>query len=162
MENGGFNQGKNNPKYNFIQLPNFKSKTKADNTYNKINNNYLCQSQTISNKNKENPLTQSISDKIKELKEELSKDSYTNQQKGNNDFRMRLERISKGNFGCKNKENKSNNVLKNTNKEIDFNLMRSKIKTFESQREKEKLEKKNALDDLDDIFNKFKNNRYGN
>ena len=40
--------------------------------------------------------------------------------------------------------------------------MRRKIKIFESQREKEKLEKKNALDELDNIFNNFKNNRYEN
>ena len=39
--------------------------------------------------------------------------------------------------------------------------MKKKIKTFEDQREKEKLQKKNALDELDDIFNNFRNNRYG-
>ena len=112
MENGRLKQEKNNQKYNFIQIPNFKSKTKKDNTYNKINNNYLCQNQTISNKNKDNPLTQSIADKIREMKEELSKDNYTNQKKGNNNFRMRLERISKGNFGTINKENKNNKKFK--------------------------------------------------
>ena len=162
MENSGLSQTKNQ-KYNFIQLPNFKSKSKIDNNYNKLNNNYLCQSQTISSKNKENSLVISIADKIKEMKEELSKDNFSNHKKDNNEFRMRLEKISKGNFGIKNNENKNNNnLLRNSNKDIDFNLMKNKIKTFETQREKDKLQKKNALDELDDIFNNFRNNRYGN
>ena len=161
MENGAINQA-NNQRYNFIQLPNFKSKSKAEPNFNKSNNNYLSQSQAFSNKNKEkeNPLTLSIADKIREMKEELSKDNSSFQKNENNDFRMRLERISKGKFGTFNNEN--NHVLKKSNKEVDFNLMKNKIKTFESQREKEKLQKKNALDDLDDIFNNFRNNRYGN
>ena len=161
MENGGLNQT-NNQKYNYIQYPNFKSKSKINSNYNKINNNYLSQSQAIPNKNKENSLTISIAEKIKEMKEELAKDNFSNQKKdNNNDFRIRLERISKGNFGTKNKEN-NNNMLRDSNKDIDFNLMKNKIKTFESQREKEKLQNKNALDELDDIFNNFRNNRYGN
>ena len=163
MEKGALNQ-ENNQRYNFIQLPNFKSKPKQkSDIYNiKLNNNYLCQSQTIQNKNreKENPLTLSIADKIKEMKEELYKDNSSSQKKENNDFRLRLERISKGKFGMNN--NTNNNVLRKSNKEVDFNFMKNKIKNFENKREKEKLEKKNALDDLDDIFNNFRNNRYGN
>ena len=161
MEKGGLSQTKNQ-RYNYIQMPNFKSKSKIDNNNNKFNNNYLSQSQTISNKNKENSLTVSIADKIKEMKEELSKDNFSNQKKDNNEFRLRLERISKGNFGTTNKENNNNNKLRNSGKDIDFNLMKNKIKTFETQREKEKLQNKNALDELDDIFNNFRNNRYGN
>ena len=163
MENGALNQT-NNQKYNFFQMPNFKLKAKASPYSNKSNNKYLCQSQTISNKNKgkekDNPLTLSIADKIKEMKEELSKENSSFHKNENNDFRMRLERITKGKFGTSN--NVNNNELKKSNKEVDFNLMKNKIKTFESQREKEKLQKKNALDDLDDIFNNFRNNRYGN
>ena len=144
MENGAINQA-NNQRYNFIQLPNFKSKSKAELYFNKSNNNYLSQSQTISNKNKEkeNPLTLSIADKIREMKEELSKDNSSFQKNENNDFRMRLERISKGKFGTFNNEN--NHLLKKSNKEVDFNLMKNKIKTFESQREKEKLQKKKCF-----------------
>ena len=160
MENGGFIQNKNQ-RYNYIQLPNFNSKQNKDCNLNKINNNYLSQSQTISNQNKENPLTQSIADKIKEMKEELSKNN-SNTKKENNDFRLRLERISKGNFALKNIKDNNNNELKNSKKEIDFKIMRNKIKNFENQREKEKLQKSNALDELDNIFNNFRNNRYGN
>ena len=161
MENGGLSQIKN-PKYNYIQMPNFNSKPNIGNNYNKLNNNYLSQSQTIPNKNKENSLTVSIADKIKEMKEELSKDNFSKQKKDNNEFRIRLERISKGNFGTSNKENNNNNKLRNSSKDIDFNLMKNRIKNFETQREKEKLENKNALDELDNIFNNFRNNRYGN
>ena len=116
MENGGLTKAKNQ-KCNYIQLPNFKSKSKIDN--NKLNNNYLCQSQTISNKNKDNSLTASIAEKIKEMKEELSKDNFSNHKKVNNDFRIRLERISKGNFGTKNNEN--NNINYNNNILIFYN-----------------------------------------
>ena len=80
MENGGLNQT-NNQKYNYIQYPNFKSKSKINSNYNKLNNNYLSQSQTIPNKNKENSLTISIAEKIKEMKEELAKDNFSNQKK---------------------------------------------------------------------------------
>ena len=157
MKSGGLNQNKNQ-RYNYIQLPNFKSNSKNGNNSNRHNDNYLSQSQSIPNKNKENPLTLSIADKIKEMKEELSKDNFSMQKNDNNEFRIRLENISKGKFGLENKENK----LINTKKGIDFNIMKNKIKKFEDQREKEKTEKKNAFDELDNIINNFRNNRYGN
>ena len=40
--------------------------------------------------------------------------------------------------------------------------MKNKLKFFENKREKEKCQKKTAFDELDDILNKFKNDRYGN
>ena len=158
MENGGLNQNRN-LRYNYIQLPNFKSNLKNDNNTNTINNNYLCQSQQIPNKSKENPLTISIADKIKEMKEELSKDNYSNKKKDNNEFRKRLEKISKGKFVNENKENRD---LINTKKGIDLKIMKNRIKKFEVQREKEKAQTKNAFDELDNIFNNFRNNRYNN
>ena len=133
-------------------------KPKTENNCEKLNNNYLSQSQNITNSNKDNPLTLSIADKIKEMKEELSKESNTYKKDNNNDFRLRLERLSKGKFELKN-NNKTKNAIK---KDIDLNLMKNKIKSFEDQREKEKTTKKNALDELDNIFNNFRNNRYGN
>ena len=157
MENGGLKET-TYQKYNFIQLPNFKLKPKTENNNIKLNNNYLCQSQNITNSNKDNPLTLSIADKIKEMKEELSKDNNIHKKDDNNDFRLRLERLSKGKFDLKNNMN-----MKSENKNnIDLNLMKNKIKSFEDQREKEKTTKKNALDELDIIFNNFRNNRYGN
>ncbi len=157
MENGGLKET-TYQKYNFIQLPNFKLKPKTENNNIKLNNNYLCQSQNITNSNKNNPLTLSIADKIKEMKEELSKDNNIHKKDDNNDFRLRLERLSKGKFDLKNNMN-----MKSENKNnIDLNLMKNKIKSFEDQREKEKTTKKNALDELDIIFNNFRNNRYGN
>ena len=148
MENGGLKET-TYQKYNFIQLPNFKLKPKTENNNIKLNNNYLCQSQNIPNINNNNPLTLSIADKIKEMKEELSKDNNTHKKDNNNDFRLRLERISKGKFELKN----NNNMNNGNKKDIDFNVMKNKIKTFEDQREKEKMAKKNALDELDNIFN---------
>ena len=157
MENGGLKETKYQ-KYNFIQLPNFKLKPKEENNTIKLSNNYLSQSQNIPNSNKDNPMTLSIADKIKEMKEELSKDNNIHKKDNNNDFRLRLEKLSKGNFDLKNNRN-----MKSENKNnIDLNLMKNKIKSFEDQREKEKMTKKNALDDLDNIFNNFRNNRYGN
>ena len=158
MENSGLNQ-KRNLRYNYIQLPNFQSNLKKDSNNTTINNNYLCQSQEISNKNKENPLTISIADKIKEMKEELCKDNYSNKKKDNNEFRKRLEKISKGKFVNENKENRD---LINTKKGIDLKIMKNRIKKFEVQREKEKAQTKNAFDELDNIFNNFRNNRYNN
>ena len=157
MENGALNELKYQ-KNNYIHLPNFKMKPKTENNCEKLNNNYLSQSQNITNSNKDNPLTLSIADKIKEMKEELSKESNTYKKDNNNDFRLRLERLSKGKFELKN-NNKTKNAIK---KDIDLNLMKNKIKSFEDQREKEKTTKKNALDELDNIFNNFRNNRYGN
>ena len=157
MENGGLKETKYQ-KYNFIQLPNFKLKPKEENNTIKLSNNYLSQSQNIPNSNKDNPMTLSIADKIKEMKEELSKDNNIHKKDNNNDFRLRLEKLSKGKFDLKNNRN-----MKSENKNnIDLNLMKNKIKSFEDQREKEKMTKKNALDDLDNIFNNFRNNRYGN
>ena len=157
MENGALNELKYQ-KNNYIHLPNFKMKPKTENNCEKLNNNYLSQSQNITNSNKDNPLTLSIADKIKEMKEELSKESNTYKKDNNNDFRLRLERLSKGKFELKN-NNKTKNAIK---KDIDLNLMKNKIKSFEDQREKKKKKKKNALDELDNIFNNFRNNRYGN
>ena len=158
MENGALKELKYQ-KNNYIQLPNFKMKPKIENNCAKLNNNYLSQSQNITNGNKDNPLTLSIADKIKEMKEELSKENNTyKKDNNNNDFRLRLERLSKGKFELKN-NNKTKNAIK---RDIDLNLMKNKIKSFEDQREKEKTTKKNALDELDNIFNNFKNNRYGN
>ena len=94
------------------------------------------------------------------MKEELSKDNYSSKKDNNNDFRIRLERISKGKFELKN--NGNSNIKSECKKDIDLNLMKNKIKFFEDQREKEKMSKKNAFDELDDIFNNFRNNRYGN
>ena len=158
MENSGLNQNRS-LRYNYIQLPNFQSNLKKDNNTAINNNNYLCQSQEISNKSKENPLTISIADKIKEMKEELSKDNYSNKKKDNNEFRKRLEKISKGKFVNENKENRD---LINTKKGIDLKIMKNRIKKFEVQREKEKAQTKNAFDELDNIFNNFRNNRYNN
>ena len=160
MEKGGLNKDQNK-RYNFIQIPDFKTKPKQDNNSEKINknnNNYLSQSQNVSNKNKENPLSLSIADKIKKMKEELSKDNNISQKKDNNEFKIRLERLAQGKIALKNNDNR----IKISKKDFDLNSMKSKIKSFENQREKEKMEKNNAFDELDDIFNNFKNNRYGN
>ena len=160
MEKGGLNK-EQNKRYNFIQIPDFKTKPKQDNNSEKINknnNNYLSQSQNVSNKNKENPLSLSIADKIKKMKEELSKDNNISQKKDNNEFKIRLERLAQGKIALKNNDNR----IKISKKDFDLNSMKSKIKSFENQREKEKMEKNNAFDELDDIFNNFKNNRYGN
>ena len=138
MERSGINQ-MNNQRYNFIQMPKFKNSSKLSNNN---NFNYLSQSQTIPKKKNENPMICSISDKIKQMKEELKKnDIYSGNNEYNNDFKLRLERITSR--GPK-------------------NLMKNKLKIFENRREKEKGQKKNALDELDDIINKFKNDRYGN
>ena len=83
------------------------------------------------------------------MKEELSKDNNTQKKDNNNDFRLRLERISKGKFELKN----NNNINNGNKKDIDLNVMKNKIKSFEDQREKKKMAKKNALDELDNIFN---------
>ena len=160
MEKGGLNK-EQNKRYNFIQIPDFKTKPKQDNNSEKINknnNNYLSQSQNVSNKNKENPLSLSIADKIKKMKEELSKDNNISQKKDNNEFKIRLERLAQGKISLKNNDNR----IKISKKDFDLNSMKSKIKSFENQREKEKMEKNNAFDELDNIFNNFKNNRYGN
>ena len=104
----------------------------------------------------------SISDKIKQMKEELKKNNINDGDKEyNNDFKLRLERIT--NRGKKiNDENENKNNLIKPKKDLNLNLMKNKLKFFENRREKEKCQKKNAFDELDDILNKFKNDRYGN
>ena len=161
MENGGFIKS-NVQKTNFIQLPNFRLNENKENNFNINKDNRLFQSQTLASKNKENSLTISISDKIKEMKAELSRENGSKQQRNNNDFRMRLERISKGKFEPKKNVNDKKFLLNRDKKGIDLNLMKNKLKNFETQREQEKMQTNNAFDELDDIFNNFRNNRYGN
>ena len=157
MEKGGINLTKNQ-RYNFIQMPDFKN-LKSNN--NKIN--YLSQSQSISKKNNDNPMMCSISDKIKLMKQELITNDQSNHDKNyNNDFKLRLERISNRGKKTNNENMNSNNLLIKPKKDLNLNLMKNKLKLFENKREKEKVEKKNAFDELDDILNKFKTNRYGN
>ena len=157
MEKGGINITKNQ-RYNFIQMHDFKN-LKSNN--NKIN--YLSQSQTISKKNNDNPMLCSISDKIKLMKQELISNEQSNHDKNyNNNFKLRLERISNRGKRTYNENINSNNLLIKPKKDLNLNLMKNKIKLFENKREKEKVEKKNAFDELDDILNKFKTNRYGN
>ena len=158
MEISGLKQTKNQ-RYNFIQMPEFKNSLKSKNN----NFNYLSQSQTIPKKNNENPMLCSISDKIKLMKEELKKDDITNgDKKYNNDFKLRLERISKRGTKTNNENQNNNNLLIKPKKDLNLNIMKNKLKLFENKREKEKVQKKNAFDELDDILNNFKNNRYGN
>ena len=157
MEKGGINLTKNQ-RYNFIQMPDFKN-LKSNN--NKIN--YLSQSQTIPKKNNDNPMMCSISDKIKLMKKELITNEQSNHDKNyNNNFKLRLERISNRGKKTNNENMNSNNLLIKPKKDLNLNLMKNKLKYFENKREKEKVEKKNAFDELDDILNKFKTNRYGN
>ena len=157
MEKGGINLTKNQ-RYNFIQMPDFKN-LKSNN--NKIN--YLSQSQTIPKKNNDNPMMYSISDKIKLMKKELITNEQSNHDKNyNNNFKLRLERISNRGKKTNNENMNSNNLLIKPKKDLNLNLMKNKLKYFENKREKEKVEKKSAFDELDDILNKFKSNRYGN
>ena len=157
MEKGGINLTKNQ-RYNFIQMPDFKN-LKSNN--NKIN--YLSQSQTIPKKNNDNPMMCSISDKIKLMKKELITNEQSNHDKNyNNNFKLRLERISNRGKKTNNENMNSNNLLIKPKKDLNLNLMKNKLKYFEKKREKEKVEKKSAFDELDDILNKFKSNRYGN
>ena len=157
MEKSGINPQKNQ-RYNFIQMPDFKN-SKSNN--NKIN--YLSQSQTISKKPNDNPMMCSISDKIKLMKEELQMNEQSNHDKNyNNNFKLRLERISNRGKNSNNENMNYNNLLIKPKKDLNLNLMKNRLKQFENKREKEKVEKKNAFDELDDILNKFKTNRYGN
>ena len=157
MEKGGINLTKNQ-RYNFIQMLDFKN-LKSNN--NKIN--YLSQSQTIPKKNNDNPMMCSISDKIKLMKKELITNEQSNHDKNyNNNFKLRLERISNRGKKTNNENMNSNNLLIKPKKDLNLNLMKNKLKYFENKREKEKVEKKSAFDELDDILNKFKSNRYGN
>ena len=158
MEISGLKQTKNQ-RYNYIQMPEFKNSLKSNNN----NINYLSQSQTISKKKNENPMLCSISDKIKLMKEELKKDDLNNEDKKyNNDFKLRLERITKRGAKTNNENLNNNNLLIKPKKDLNLNLMKNKLKLFENKREKEKVQKKSAFDELDDILNNFKNNRYGN
>ena len=154
MEKSGMNQLKNQ-RYNYIQMPEFKNSSKSS-------INYLSQSQTIPKKNNTNPMMCSISDKIKQMKEELKKNEISNEDKKyNNDFRLRLERLTKRGNKVNNENMNDNNLLIKPKKDLNLNLMKNKLKLFENKREKDKYQKKNALDELDDILNKFKNDRYG-
>ena len=157
MEKGGINLTKNQ-RYNFIQMPDFKN-LKSNN--NKIN--YLSQSQTIPKKNNDNPMMCSISDKIKLMKKELITNEQSNHDKNyNNNFKLRLERISNRGKKTNNENMNSNNLLIKPKKDLNLNLMKNKLKYFENKREKEKVEKKSAFDELDDILTKFKTYRYEN
>ena len=105
----------------------------------------------------------SISDKIKLMKKELITNEQSNHDKNyNNNFKLRLERISNRGKKTNNENMNSNNLLIKPKKDLNLNLMKNKLKYFENKREKEKVEKKSAFDELDDILNKFKSNRYGN
>ena len=157
MEKSGINPPKNQ-RYNFIQMPDFKN-SKSNN--NKIN--YLSQSQTISKKPNDNPMMCSISDKIKLMKEELQMNEQSNHDKNyNNNFKLRLERISNRGKNSNNENMNYNNLLIKPKKDLNLNLMKNRLKQFENKREKEKVEKKNAFDELDDILTKFKTYRYEN
>ena len=157
MEKSGINPQKNQ-RYNFILMPDFKN-SKSNN--NKIN--YLSQSQTISKKPNDNPMMCSISDKIKLMKEELQMNEQSNHDKNyNNNFKLRLERISNRGKNSNNENMNYNNLLIKPKKDLNLNLMKNRLKQFENKREKEKVEKKNAFDELDDILNKFKTYRYEN
>ena len=106
---------------------------------------------------------QSISDKIKQMKEELKKNNINDCDKEyNNDFKLRLERITNRGKKINDENENKNNLLIKPKKDLNLNLMKNKLKFFENRREKEKCQKKNAFDELDDILNKFKNDRYGN
>ena len=159
MEKSGINQI-NYQRYKYIQMPNFKNGNLSSNNH---NINYLSQSQTIPKRKNENPIICSISDKIKQMKEELKKNNINDGDKEyNNDFKLRLERITNRGKKINDENENKNNLLIKPKKDLNLNLMKNKLKFFENRREKEKCQKKNAFDELDDILNKFKNDRYGN
>ena len=159
MEKSGINQI-NYQRYKYIQMPNFKNGNLSSNNH---NINYLSQSQTIHKKKNENPIICSISDKIKQMKEELKKNNINDCDKEyNNDFKLRLERITNRGKKINDENENKNNLLIKPKKDLNLNIMKNKLKFFENRREKEKCQKKNAFDELDDILNKFKNDRYGN
>ena len=148
-ENNNFQEfsSNSNKKYNYIAMPDFNSKPKANSQINTLN-----KSQNISNK-ETNPLNLSINDKIKEMKAQLMNDNH--RENDNNEFKRRIEKISKCNY-----EKKDNN--KNEIKNSEINSLKNKIKRYEDQRENEKKSHKDAFNELDDIFNNFQNNRYNN
>ena len=97
------------------------------------------------------------------MKEELKKNNINDGDKEyNNDFKLRLERITNRGKKINDENENKNNLLIKPKKDLNLNLMKNKLKFFENRREKEKCQKKNAFDELDDILNKFKNDRYGN
>ena len=155
------NNRTSNQRYNFIKVPEFKNKYKSSNN----DFNYLCQSQSLQKNSNINPLSNSIADKIKLMKEELKKEDnnkYNNNK--NNDFKLRLERITKREYKINNENKNQNNLLIQSQKDLDLKMMKNKLKLFETRREKDKNQKKNAFDELDNILNNFKNknnNRYG-
>ena len=148
-ENNNFQEfsSNSNKKYNYIAMPDFNSKPKANSQINTLN-----KSQNISNK-ETNPLNLSINDKIKEMKAQLMNDNH--RENDNNEFKRRIEKISKCNY-----EKKDNN--KNEIKNSEINSLKNKIKRYEDQRENEKKSHKDAFNELDNIFNNFQNNRYNN
>ena len=151
-ENNNFQgfSSNSNKKYNYIAMPDFNTKPKS-NFNTQINT--LNKSQNITNK-EANPLTLSINDKIKEMKAQLMNDNFR-ENNDNNDFKRRIEKISKCNYGAK---NSNKNEIKNS----EINSLKNKIKRYEDQRENEKKSHKDAFNELDDIFNNFQNNRYNN
>ena len=156
------NNRTSNQRYNFIKVPEFNNKYKSSNN----DFNYLCQSQSLQKNSNINPLSNSIADKIKLMKEELKKEDknkYNNNNK-NNDFKLRLERITKREYKINNENKNQNNLLIQSQKDLDLKMMKNKLKLFETRREKDKNQIKNAFDELDNILNNFKNknnNRYG-
>ena len=156
------NNRTSNQRYNFIKVPEFNNKYKSSNN----DFNYLSQSQSLQKNSNINPLSNSIADKIKLMKEELKKEDknrYNNNNK-NNDFKLRLERITKREYKINNENKNQNNLLIQSQKDLDLKMMKNKLKLFETRREKDKNQKKNAFDELDNILNNFKNknnNRYG-
>ena len=117
MEKSGINPQKNQ-RYNFIQMPDFKN-SKSNN--NKIN--YLSQSQTIPKKNNDNPMMCSI------MKKELITNEQSNHDKNyNNNFKLRLERISNRGKKTNNENMNSNNLLIKPKKDLNLKLMKNKLK----------------------------------
>ena len=159
MEKGGKNLIKNQ-RYNYVQIPEFKNFEKS--SINKFN--YLSQSQAITRRNcNDNSLMSSISEKIKKMTEELKKGNMNGEDKKyNNDFQLRIERICKRGNTVNDENINKNNLKIKSKKDLNLNLMKNKLKVFENRREKDKFQKKNAFDELDDILNNFKNKRYGN
>ncbi len=97
------------------------------------------------------------------MTEELKKGNMNGEDKKyNNDFQLRIERICKRGNTVNDENINKNNLKIKSKKDLNLNLMKNKLKVFENRREKDKFQKKNAFDELDDILNNFKNKRYGN
>ena len=119
-----------NQRYNFIKVPEFNNKYKSSNN----DFNYLSQSQSLQKNSNINPLSNSIADKIKLMKEELKKEENNkyNYNK-NNDFKLRLERISKRDYKLNNENKNQNNLLIQSQKDLDLKMMKNKLKLFETR-----------------------------